>query len=206
MTNSKDNELGFPPEIIRFIGKKWVVPIFKEFENNQQVRFSNFKQKFKITSKVLSEILGEMKDYGFIEKQEKKLFPPTITYTLSNHGLDLLDVIDKLEEFSKEKVLMENKISVEDDKYLTKFVIMLAIEKSILKRGAPELKKVEEGLSVFNYTLEDCVYNPVPLKKVLCELFGNSYEDIYLEIRNSLRGIDIDENITKFVQIMNPLA
>lgn len=201
MINSTDNDLGFPSEIIRFIGKKWVVPIFKEFENSQQVRFSEFKQKFRITSKVLSEILGEMKDLGFIDKQEKRSFPPSITYTLSNLGLDLLDVIDKLEKFSKDTPI-ENKIEVGDDKYLTKFAIMLAIEKSILKMGEPELKKVKEKLSDLNYTLDDCIYNPIPLKKVLCELFGNCYEDIYREIYNSLRDIDTDKDITKFLHTM----
>lgn len=201
MNNSTDNDLGFPPEIIRFIGKKWVVPIFKEFENSQQVRFSEFKQKFRITSKVLSEILGEMKDLGFIDKQEKKSFPPSITYTLSNLGLDLLDVIDKLEKFSKDTPI-ENKTEVGDDKYLTKFAIMLAIEKSILKMGEPELKKVKERLSDLNYTLDDCIYNPTPLKKVLCELFGNCYEDIYRGIYNSLRDIDTDKDITKFLHTM----
>jgi DNA-binding HxlR family transcriptional regulator len=201
MTNSTDNELGFPPEIIRFIGKKWVVPIFKEFESNQQVRFSEFKQKFKITSKVLSEILGEMKDLGFIDKQEKKLFPPTVTYTLSNRGLDLLDVIDKLEKFSRDTPI-ENKTEVGDDKYLIKFAIMLAIEKSILKMGEPELKKVKERLSDLNCTLDDCIYNPTPLKKVLCELFGNCYEDIYRGIYNSLKDVDADEEITKFLHTM----
>lgn len=201
MNNSIGNDLGFPPEIIRFIGKKWVVPIFKEIESSQQVRFSEFKQKFRITSKVLSEILGEMKDLGFIDKHEIKSFPPSITYTLSNLGLDLLDVIDKLEKFSKHTP-MENKTEVGDDKYLTKFAIMLAIEKTILNMGEPELKKVKERLSDLNYTLDDCIYNPTPLKKVLCELFGNSYEDIYREIYNSLRSTDTGKDITKFLHIM----
>lgn len=58
-------KLGVPPEIIHFVGKKWVVPIFKEFATHKQVRFGELKDKFSITPKVLSEILGEMKDFGF---------------------------------------------------------------------------------------------------------------------------------------------
>jgi len=200
MTKSIDNNLGFPPEIIRFVGKKWVVPIFKEFDNAAQIRFGDLKQKFGITSKVLAEVLGEMQNFGFIDKQDHKSFPPTITYTLSNRGLNLLDVVDKLETFSKEYIIRENS---GDNKYLTKFVIILAIEKSLSKMGRPELKRVEDKLlSDFNCTFEDCVSNPTPLKNVLCELFGNCYEDIYRSIYDVLSDTSMDEDITKFLQTM----
>ena len=45
MTKSIGNNLGFPPEIVRFVGKKWVVPIFKEFDSTTQIRFGDLKQK-----------------------------------------------------------------------------------------------------------------------------------------------------------------
>ncbi len=200
MTKSIGNNLGFPSEIIRFVGKKWVVPIFKEFDNITQIRFGDLKQKFGITSKVLSAVLGEMQSFGFIDKQDHKSFPPTITYTLSNRGSNLLDVIDMLEIFSKEFKIQENS---DDNKYLTKFVIILAIEKSLSKMGRPELKRVEDKLLLdFNYTFEDCVSNPTPLKKVLCDLFGNSYDDIYSSIYDVLSDTSMDEDITKFLQTM----
>lgn len=200
---AKSTNLGFPPEIIRFVGKKWVVPIFKEFDNKTQIRFGELKQKFGVTSKVLSEVLGEMQSFGFIEKQDIKSFPPTITYTLSNRGLNLLDVVDKLEMFSKESMMRENERNSSDDKYLTKFAIMLAIEKSLVKMGRPELKRVEDRLLLeFNCTFEDCVSNPTPLKKVLHELFGTSYEDIYASIHNALSDTGMDEDIKQFLLVM----
>lgn len=200
MTKSGNSNLGFPPEIIRFVGKKWVVPIFKEFDSTTQIRFGELKRKFGITSKVLSEVLGEMHSFGFLNKQDNKTFPPTITYTLSNRGLNLLDVVDKLEAFSKESIVREND---GDNKYLTKFVIMLAIEKSLLKMGRPELKKVEDTLLLeHNCTFEDCVSNPTPLKKVLSELFGNCYEDIYHSMNAVLKDTSMDEDIKQFLQIM----
>lgn len=200
---AKSNNAGFPPEIIRFVGKKWVVPIFKEFDNKTQIRFGELKQKFGVTSKVLSEVLGEMQSFGFIEKQDNKSFPPTITYTLSNRGLNLLDVVDKLEMFSKEAMVRENAKNSSDEKYLTKFAIILAIEKSLAKMGRPELKRVEDRLLLdFNCTFEDCVSNPTPLKKVLQELFGNSYEDIYTSINDALSETSMDEDIKHFLQLM----
>ena len=202
MTKSLKNNFGFPPEIVRFLGKKWVVRIFKELQNNSQVRFGELKQKFGITSKVLAQVLNEMNDFGFVNKHTNKTFPPSVIYTLSNHGKNVLDTIDKLEMSSKEFRMTEDR-NGGNSKYLTKFVIMLAIEKSLLKMGAPEFHKVESKLeSDFNCTIEDCVSNPTPLKKVLCELFGNCYEDIYRVIDEELKNIDVDDDVLYFLQSM----
>ena len=100
-------------------------------------------------------------------------------------------------------LLQEKQRSLKDDQHITTSVIVLAIEKSLLKMGAPELNRVESKLmSDFNYTLNDCVSNPVPLKKVLCELFGNNYEDIYQSVTNSLIATSMDESSTKFLILM----
>lgn len=178
--------------------------MFNEFENNPRVRFGEIKQKFGITSKVLSEVLNEMKHFRFIVKHENKSFPPSTTYTLTDRGLNLLDVIDKLELFSKEQEIRENEKNAGDTKYLTKFVIMLAIEKSLVNMGRPEYDLVEKRLlSEFNYTFEDCVSNPIPLKNIFCELFGNCYEDIYNSIYNALKDTDMDQDIKNFLKIMS---
>ena len=98
LTTSPLLDSGFPPKMIRFLGKKWVVLILRECEKKKQVRFRDLKVKFGITSKVLSEVLREMKDMGFVNKSEEKSFPPIVTYTLSKRGLDLLDRINHLED------------------------------------------------------------------------------------------------------------
>ena len=70
--------------------------------------------------------------------------------------------------------------------------------------GPLELKKVESKLlSDFDSTLEDCVMNPTPLKKVLCDLFGNSYIDIYRSMDYTLSDTGMDEDIIYFLQVMN---
>ena len=203
MTKSEKNNFGFPPEIVRFVGKKWVIPLFKEFEDNSQIRFGEIKQKFGITSKVLSEILNEMQSFDFIKKHENKSFPPSTTYSLTDRGLSLLDIVDKLELFSKEHGIRESERLAGDSTYLTKFVIMLAIEKSLVRMGKPEYNLVENKLlSEFNCTFEDCVSNPIPLKKVLSELFGNCYEDIYNSIYDGLKDTSMDVDIRNFLRIM----
>jgi len=99
--------------------------------------------------------------------------------------------------------LDENLTPLSYDQHLAKSAILLAIEKSLLKMGLPELKRVESKLlSDFNCTFEDCVRNPIPLKKVLFELFGNCYEDIYQSMTYSLKNSSIDESITKFLILM----
>jgi len=51
MTKSDNSNLGFPPEIIRFVGKKWVVPIFKEFDKTTQIRFEELKKNLELHQK-----------------------------------------------------------------------------------------------------------------------------------------------------------
>lgn len=100
------------------------------------------------------------------------------------------------------EVLKENS-SDNNIEQLTKPAILMAIEKSLLTMGVPELKKVESKLlSDFNCTLEDCVGNPIPLKKVLCELFGYCYEDIYQSIHTTLSNTSMNDDVTQFLKIM----
>ena len=100
-------------------------------------------------------------------------------------------------------ILKENSASAKDGEHLIKSSILDAIEKALLKMGSPELKKVESQLlSDFNYTFEDCVSNPIPLKKILCELFGYCYEDIYQSMTYTLNDIKTDENIKTFLKLM----
>lgn len=196
------NNSGFPPEIIRFIGKKWVIQILKEGRTNKQIRFGELKKKFGITPKVLSEILGEMKDLGLIKKETKKSFPPAVIYRLSNRGLKLLESMKIIEEFSKKPTEIVYVGNSFDRKKIKKFLILLAIEKSILMMGKPELKIIEERLLAdFNCTLEDCVSNPSPLKKVLRKMFGNCYDDILDIMQQSLKNSD-DEHTEQFLEFM----
>ena len=100
------------------------------------------------------------------------------------------------------EVLKENSTNNKTEQ-LTKPAILVAIEKSLLTMGVPELKKVESKLlSDFNCTLEDCVGNPIPLKKVLCELFGYCYEDIYQSINATLSNSSMNEDVKQFLTIL----
>ncbi len=101
------------------------------------------------------------------------------------------------------KILQEKRQFLKEDQEITSSIIVLAIEQALLKMGSPELNKVESKLmSEFNYKLSDCVSNPTPLKKVLCELFGNCYEDIYQSVTNSLIVTSMNESSAKFLILM----
>jgi len=100
-------------------------------------------------------------------------------------------------------VIKQKTMHIDDDRDLTKSAILLAIEKALLEMGTPELKRVEAKLiSDFDCTLESCVSNPTPLKKVLCELFGYCYNDIYQSMAYTLNGTSMNKNTTKFLLIM----
>ena len=82
-------------------------------------------------------------------------------------------------------------------------LIVLAIEKALLEMGPVELEMVESKLTQdFQQTIHDCWKNPTYLKQVLCELFGNAYEDILKSIDDSFKKIDINDDLLNFMRVM----
>jgi len=200
MTKLNFDNSGLSPEIISFLEKEIVASVFKELGNPKQIHFGELKQRLGTTSKILIEIFRRMHIFGLIIRHRSDSFPPLPTFTLSNRGHNCLDLIEKLESSSIESTKRENP---QDEKRLTKTAIILAIEKSLLDMGALELERVKDQLlSKFNCTFEDCVGNPTPLKKVLFELFGNCYKEIYHSMNYSLTETSMNEDAERFLQIM----
>lgn len=140
----------------------------------------------------------------YLQKILKEIFGSSFTKIIHSMQIWLEDsASNQLISNFLISTLKESSASTVEDKYLAKSAILLAIKKSLLKMGMPELKRVEAKLlSDFNYTLDDCVRNPIPLKKVLCELFGYCYEDIYQSMNATLTDSSMDEDIMQFLVIM----
>lgn len=200
MTKFNFDSSGLSPELISFLDKEIVALVFKELKNNEQIQFGELKQKLGTTTKILVEIFRRMNIFGLIIKHRSDSFPPLATFSLSNRGHNCLDLLEKLEVSSKKSRKEENP---QDEQYLTKTAIILAIEKSLLEMGSLELERVKDQLlSKFNCTFEDCVGNPTPLKKVLCELFGNCYKEIYHSMNYTLMDTSMNKDTERFLQIM----
>ena len=86
---------------------------------------------------------------------------------------------------------------------MSKTLIELAVEKSLLKMGHPELKLVTSRLkSDFNCNISDCLEHPEYLKKVLKDIFGNCHYDIIDSINVSLKMTSMEKPITNFLEVI----
>jgi len=95
-----DNDLTKNDDIIHFIGKKWVLPILKEFEKENTVRFNQLKQSFEITSTTLSIILKKLERNRIIKKKIYHKFPIRTDYSLTKKGKKIINFIKELNSLS----------------------------------------------------------------------------------------------------------
>ena len=58
-------------------------------------------------------------------------------------------------------------------------LVAVAVEHALLVMGSPEFRLVETRLKEeYGITIKDSLDNPEHLKKILCEIFGTSYQDV----------------------------
>ena len=89
-----------------------------------------------------------------------------------------------------------------DDK-IKKSLISVVVEKTLLEIGKPEYQKVVNKLKEdYNCFLPDCYENPTYLKKVLEEIFGQSYDVIYESIKTKLRNVESNKQINDFLKVL----
>ncbi|HSB50403.1 MAG TPA: hypothetical protein VLC72_03625 [Nitrosopumilaceae archaeon] len=82
-------------------------------------------------------------------------------------------------------------------------LITVAVEYALLQMGTPELEKVETRLANdYNCKIGDCLEHPEYLKSILCDLFGNSYQDILDSIEQVIKDANIDNQVEEFVMVL----
>ena len=91
------------------------------------------------------------------------------------------------------------------DRYeVFKTLISVSVEKALLEMGMPELDLVISRLKEdYNCEISDCLEHPEYLKQILCELFGNSYQDILKSIHESLHQTKMEESLVNFLTILD---
>lgn len=171
---------GFYNPIIRLMGKKWVLYVLQGIGSQNRVRFNQIKDRFeKITSSTLSSILKELEENGLIEKTIKSKIPVRIDYALTKKGQALLNVLVPLLTWSDKGDLSYVDVS--------RLLVVHAIEETLLEMGQPNLEKVRDMLmDDYSCTISDCVENPLYLKRVLQDLFGNAHAEIIKQIQEKL--------------------
>lgn len=89
---------------VKYLTKKWTLLIILELYKGEEYtrRFSELKDALaEITSKILSERLKELEDEGIVTKKvDASSFPVRCDYTLTESGIDLVDVIRDIKRWA----------------------------------------------------------------------------------------------------------
>ena len=81
--------------------------------------------------------------------------------------------------------------------------MILTIQQALWEMGPVEFDMVKSKLKKdFQKTIEDSLVNPIFLKTVLWELFGNAYEDILFSIDKSFKNVNMDKDLTNFITVL----
>lgn len=82
-------------------------------------------------------------------------------------------------------------------------LVQVVVEHAILDMGVPELEKIKEMLMKdYNITTADSLDHPEYIKKVLRDLFGNSYTAILNTMYTAFDQAVQKEPIKKFMLVM----
>jgi len=82
-----------------------------------------------------------------------------------------------------------------------KALLTFAVESTLLKIGKPEYEKVVSKLeNEYNCYIPDCHENPEFLKRVLQDIYGNSYDAILDKIRAELGEFASQRYFEDFLQ------
>jgi DNA-binding HxlR family transcriptional regulator len=81
---------------IRVIGGKWKVDILCAL-NTAPRRFGRLRQLIPgISEKVLAKQLRDMEAHGLVHREVHDTLPPKVVYSLTEHGLTLMDGVARL--------------------------------------------------------------------------------------------------------------
>lgn len=99
-----------PLEIaVNTISGKWKIPIVWQI-NEGKKRPSEFLRGIaKVDRRVLNQQLNEMVEDGILTKQSFNELPPRVEYSLSETGMQLVEILWKLNDWGK-TLISENKV------------------------------------------------------------------------------------------------
>jgi DNA-binding HxlR family transcriptional regulator len=102
--NNTVQEICTVNKTVKYLTKKWtlliILELYKGPDNTR--RFSELKDSLRdITPKVLSERLKELEEEGIVSKRiDTASFPVKCEYTLTNSGLDLIEIIRTIKKWA----------------------------------------------------------------------------------------------------------
>ena len=191
---------GYPNGLLYVIGKKWVALILLEIEKSGKLRFNEIRNIFpKINSSTLSSVLKELDSLGIVEKKIYDGVPLKVEYRLTESGKTVAKFMKPLMDFRRSN----NGKKFDNVESTFRNLVSVAVEHALLEMGSLELEKVENKLKDdYQCTIADTANHPEYLKKVLCELFGKSYQDILDTIHEVLKQSETQEHVQNFLTVL----
>lgn len=79
------------------IGAKWKIPILWHLAHYEMLHYNELKRHLNgITNTVLTRCLRELEQDNIVIRKSDGSVPPSVTYTLSNLGKELIPALDSL--------------------------------------------------------------------------------------------------------------
>lgn len=86
---------------LRIVGQRWSAYILHILAYHRSLRFGQLKREIKgISQKVLTEKLRELEAAKIIYRDYKATVPPQVTYYLTEHGMELIPLLDMIRELA----------------------------------------------------------------------------------------------------------
>ena len=106
MQDSRSHETPVVPDSlldsVSLLSKKWHPAIVRSLSGSDGLGFSDLETRLDgISAKVLTDALSELQEYAIIERREISQSPLRVSYTLTERGEELDDVIESLVDWSE---------------------------------------------------------------------------------------------------------
>ncbi|WP_235008550.1 winged helix-turn-helix transcriptional regulator [Candidatus Halocynthiibacter alkanivorans] len=100
--------------LLRVISGPWTTYILWRLATHEIVRFGELKRLVSgISSRVLTERLRKLEDAGLVHRDYKPTIPPEVSYSLTERGLEMRDVLNQLNWLSQKWQLSNNCMPLE---------------------------------------------------------------------------------------------
>jgi DNA-binding HxlR family transcriptional regulator len=100
---------------LHFIGGTWKMPIIWRL-NKATMRYSELKKSLPhITDKMLSSMLKELEQQGYISRKVYPLVPAKVEYSITEKGKETIPIIEVIRDYG-EKMIEEHGIVLSNNK------------------------------------------------------------------------------------------
>ena len=91
--------------------------------------------------------------------------------------------------------------SLDSENQMRKTMVILALKNTLLELGIEEYDKVIDMLQKeHNCTLEESYENPEYIKRILKNLYGDSYRDILNSLSENMKSITSEKSVKEFLE------